>query len=106
MSLSPNRLARLKRVREIEDIVGLSADEVLKVSAKDGSGVRELLDAIVERVPPPAGLPTDPLRALIFDAVYDEYRGIIVYLRVVDGTIRKKDSILMMGTGKVFEAIE
>jgi GTP-binding protein LepA len=61
-------------------------------------GVKELLDRIVDHIPPPEGRPDDPLRCLIFDAVYNEFRGIIVYLRVVDGTIRVKDMIHMLGT--------
>jgi len=91
---------------EIEHSIGIDATEALHVSAKTGKGVREVLDAVVEQVPPPSGDPDAPLRALIFDAVYDEFRGIIVYLRVFDGTLRKRDSIHMLGTGKVFEALE
>ena len=91
---------------EIELSIGIDATDNLHVSAKTGNGVREVLDAIVDRVPPPAEKPDDPLRALIFDAVYDEYRGIIVYLRVVDGTLKKGQKIEMMGTGKVYEGLE
>jgi GTP-binding protein LepA len=91
---------------EIENSIGIDATGALRVSAKSGEGVAEVLDALIDQVPPPQGDPDGPLRALIFDAVYDEYRGIIVYLRVVDGAIRERDKILMMGTGKVFEAIE
>ena len=65
-----------------------------------------MLDAVVERMPAPDGDPNEPLRALIFDAVYDEFRGIIVYLRVVSGTIRKGDKVLMMGSEKVYDAVE
>ena len=91
---------------EIENSLGLDATDALAVSAKSGTGVKELLDRIVERVPPPPGDPEAPLRALIFDAVYDEYRGIIVYLRVVEGTIREGTKVHMLGTGKVYDAIE
>ena len=91
---------------EIEHSIGIDATDAMAVSAKTGKGVREVLDAIIERVPAPKGDPEAPLRALIFDAVYDEYRGIIVYLRVKSGTIRERQQILMMGTGKVFEATE
>ena len=91
---------------EIEHSIGIDATEALAVSAKTGQGVREVLDSVVRQVPPPAGDPNAPLRALIFDAVYDEFRGIIVYLRVVDGRITKKDLVRMMGTGKVYEAVE
>ena len=91
---------------EIENSLGIDATEAMAVSAKTGAGVADVLDAIVDNVPAPTGDPAAPLRALIFDAVYDEYRGIIVYLRVVDGTIREGDKIQMMGTGGVYDAIE
>jgi GTP-binding protein LepA len=70
---------------EIENSIGIEATDALRVSAKTGVGVRELLDRIVERIPAPGGEPDAPLRCLIFDAKYDEFRGIVVYLRVVDG---------------------
>ncbi len=91
---------------EIEHSIGIDATDSLRVSAKTGEGVKEVLDAVVDRIPPPDESPDDPLRALIFDAVYDEFRGIIVYLRVVDGRIREKDKVFMPGTEKVYEAIE
>jgi GTP-binding protein LepA len=91
---------------EIEHSIGIDATDALMVSAKTGKGVDEVLKLVVEKIPPPKGKPTDPLRALIFDAVYDEFRGIIVYMRVVDGTITKRNKIEMMSTGKVYEAIE
>jgi GTP-binding protein LepA len=91
---------------EIENAIGIEATDAHKVSAKTGAGVAELLDLIVARVPPPAGKTGDPLRALIFDAVYNEFRGIIVYLRVMDGTIREGEQIYMMGTDSVYECIE
>ncbi|HPF61170.1 MAG: translation elongation factor 4 [Gemmatimonadetes bacterium] len=76
-----------KRAQEIMDLIGASRDEILAVSAKDGTGVPELLEAIVRRVPPPTGDPAAPLRALIFDSYYDRYRGAIPSIRVVDGTL-------------------
>ncbi len=91
---------------EIENSIGIDAEDAARVSAKTGEGVARVLDQIVERVPAPAGLVDGQLRALIIDAVYDEFRGIIVYLRVVDGIIRERDTILMMGTDKIFEAVE
>ena len=91
---------------EIEQAIGIDATDALRVSAKTGQGVPDVLRAIVEKIPPPERSPDDPLRALIVDAVYDEYRGIIVYLRVFDGTLRVRDNVEMLGTGKVFEAIE
>ncbi len=91
---------------EIENSLAIEATDALRVSAKSGEGVPAVLDRIVERVPPPKGDPNAPLRALIFDAVYDEYRGVIVYMRIIDGTIRRKDTIYMMGTDKVFETVD
>jgi len=91
---------------EIENSIGIDAADAARVSAKSGVGVLDLLDRIVRQIPPPAGLPDSPLRALIFDAVYNEYRGIIVYLRVIDGTIRERQMIEMLGNNKVYEAIE
>jgi GTP-binding protein LepA len=91
---------------EIENSVGIDASEAVAVSAKSGQGVKEVLDQVVQRIPPPQGDPAAPLRALIFDAVYDEFRGIIVYLRIVDGTLREKQRIHMLGTDKVYEAID
>ncbi|MDF1798901.1 MAG: translation elongation factor 4 [Planctomycetota bacterium] len=91
---------------EIENSIGVDAADAKRVSAKTGQGVPELLDQIITQIPPPKGDPADPLRALIIDAVYDEYRGIIVYLRIVDGTVNERDTIYMMGTEKVFEAVE
>ena len=85
--------------REIASILGGDPDDVLRISAKSGDGVREVLDAIVGRVPPPSGDPDGPTRALIFDSVYDSYRGTLVYFRVVDGQLRKRDRIRLMATG-------
>ncbi len=99
--------ARPDEVREeIENSLGIDAADSLAVSAKTGQGVPEVLDRLVERVPAPQGRADAPLRALIFDAVYDEYRGVIVYLRVVDGSIREGQMIHMLGTDKVYEAVE
>ena len=91
---------------EIENSIGIDAEEAVRVSAKTGEGVLLVLDQIVDRVPAPSGDPTGPLRALIIDAVYDEFRGIIVYLRIVDGTLKERETIRMLGTDKVFEAVD
>ncbi len=91
---------------EIENSIGIDAADAARVSAKSGAGVMDLLDRIVRQIPPPAGKPDAPLRALIFDAVYNEFRGIIVYLRVIDGTIREGQQIEMLGNNKVYEAID
>jgi GTP-binding protein LepA len=91
---------------EIAGIIGTSPDEVLRVSAKTGDGVENLLNAIVDQVPPPHGDPEAPARALIFDSVYDTYRGVVTYVRVVDGKLSKRERTLMMSTGAVHETLE
>jgi GTP-binding protein LepA len=91
---------------EIAHIVGCDASEVLRVSAKTGLGVRELLDEVVRQVPPPVGDADAPARAMIFDSVYDTYRGVITYIRVVDGRITPRERIRMMSTGATHEILE
>ena len=95
-----------KYAAEIAKLVGCDPDEVFRVSAKTGEGVRELLDAIVEQVPAPRGDPSAPARALIFDSVYDTYRGVVTYVRVVDGHLNHRDKILMMSTKATHEVLE
>jgi GTP-binding protein LepA len=97
----PERVAR-----EIEQVVGIPADEMLRVSAKTGEGVPALLEAIVRRVPPPTGDPDGPTRALIFDSLYDSYRGVIAYVRMVDGRVRKGDRVRMLAAAGLSEAEE
>ena len=84
---------------EVADLLGEPADTVRRISAKTGQGVSEVLDELIERVPPPRGDPDAPPRALIFDSEFDQYRGVIAYIRVVDGTFTKGDSIRAMQTG-------
>ena len=91
---------------EIAHIIGCDPGDVLRVSAKTGEGVRELLHAIVSQVPAPAGDPAAPARALIFDSVYDTYRGVVTYVRVVDGLLSKRERSLMMSTGTAHETLE
>jgi GTP-binding protein LepA len=91
---------------EIAHIVGCDPDDVLRVSAKTGTGVRELLDEVVRQVPPPTGVDDAPARALIFDSVYDTYRGVITYIRVIDGRITPRERIRMMSTGTIHELLE
>jgi len=85
-------------IAEIEDIIGIPAQDALKVSAKTGEGVTELLEAVIERVPPPEGDPAKPLKALIIDSWFDNYVGVVMLVRVVDGVLRPKDRILFMST--------
>ncbi len=87
-----------KYAAELARIIGCDESDVLKVSAKTGEGVQDLLDAIVAQVPPPEGDPDAPARALIFDSVYDTYRGVVTYIRVVDGKIGHRERVLMMST--------
>ena len=91
---------------EIANLLGCDSSEVLRVSGKTGDGVAGLLDAIVRRVPAPAGDPDAPARALVFDSEYDPYRGIVTYIRMVDGEIRSREKVLQMGLGSSHDPIE
>jgi GTP-binding protein LepA len=93
-------------VREIAELTGLQEDQVLRVSAKTGEGVEDLLAAVIQRVPPPQGDPGAPARALIFDSAFDPYRGVVAYVRIVDGELRGRTRIRMMATGAESEAEE
>ncbi|MEM6959988.1 MAG: GTP-binding protein, partial [Myxococcota bacterium] len=92
-------------VREVREVVGLDVDEVLACSGKTGEGVKEVLDAVLERIPPPKAEKA-PLRALVFDTWYDAYRGAMGMVRVVDGTVKKGERIKMMATGAEYEVTE
>jgi GTP-binding protein LepA len=99
--------AEPERVRqEIEDVIGLDASNAVLASAKAGIGIEEILEQVVEKVPAPNGDPDAPLKALIFDSLYDPYRGVVAYIRVVDGKVKVGDKIRMMATGKEFEVNE
>lgn len=93
-------------IGEIEEIIGLDCSGAILASAKEGIGIDEILEAIVKRVPPPQDTVSEPLRALIFDSYYDSYRGVIVYFRVMDGTVKKGDRIRLMASGKELEIDE
>ncbi len=92
--------------RQIEDILGLDASEAILASAKTGIGTKEILENIVQKIPPPKGNPDAPLRALIFDAKYDTYRWVVVYLRVVDGILQKGQKVLFISTDVKYEVDE
>ncbi|MGD6967226.1 elongation factor 4 [Rossellomorea vietnamensis] len=93
-----------ERVRqEVEDVIGLDASEAVLASAKAGIGIEDILEQVVEKVPAPTGDPDKPLQALIFDSLYDSYRGVVAYIRVMEGSVKVGDKIKMMATGKEFE---
>lgn len=92
--------------QEIEDVIGLDASEAVLASAKAGIGIEEILEQIVEKVPAPQGQVDAPLKALIFDSVYDAYRGVILQIRVIDGSLKVGDRIQLMSNGKEFDVTE
>ena len=92
--------------KEIEDVIGLDASDAPLISAKDGINIKDVLEAIVKKIPAPSGSEDEPLKALIFDSYYDNYRGVVAYIRVVEGSIKKGMNIKMMATNKVFEVTE
>ena len=96
----------LRVMQEVEEIVGLPTNDALLVSGKSGLGVDELLEAIVKRIPPPKGDDQAPLKALIFDSTYDTYRGVVVYVRIKEGTLKVGQKITMMGGSPNFEVLE
>ncbi len=100
-SADPDRTAR-----EVEDVIGIEAMDAPRISAKTGENVEAVLEAVVHRLPAPSGNPENPLQALIFDSVYDSYRGVIIFLRVKEGTVRKGFNIRLMATGAVFTVTE
>ena len=97
----PDRIAQ-----EVEDVIGLDKDEAIRASAKANIGIEEILERVVETVPAPSGDPSAPLKALIFDSVFDPYRGVISSIRIMEGTVKPGDKIKMMATGKEFEVAE
>src|SRR5207302_3231394 len=99
--------AEPERVKqEVEDVIGLPQEESILASAKEGIGTQNILEAIVHRVPPPKGNLHQPLRALVFDSHYDSYKGVIAYVRIVDGELREGERIAMMATGSITEILE
>jgi GTP-binding protein LepA len=92
--------------KEIEEVIGLDASEAVLASAKAGIGIKDILEQVVKTIPAPTGDPDAPLKALIFDSLYDAYRGVVSFIRVVDGSVKVGDKIKMMATGKEFEVNE
>ena len=93
-------------IEEIEDVIGLEAQDAPLISAKNGIGIEEVLEAVVEKIPAPGGSADNPLQALIFDSVYDSYKGVIVFCRIMEGRVAKGTSIRMMATGATAEVVE
>ena len=91
---------------EIEDVIGIEAEDAPLISAKQGIGIEDVLEAVVEKIPAPDGDPEAPLKALIFDSLYDSYKGVIVFVRLRDGVIRRGSKVRMMATGAVEEVVE
>ncbi len=92
--------------KEIEDVIGLDCSYAPRISAKEGIGIRDVLDAVAEYLPPPKGEEDEPLKALIFDSYYDNYKGAVSYVRIMDGTVKPGDNILFMATGKEYQVVE
>ncbi|HDS02301.1 MAG TPA: elongation factor 4 [Firmicutes bacterium] len=95
-----------KTTEELVGQIGFDPDSVIPASAKEGRGIEEVLDAIIERIPAPSGDPDKPLKALIFDSHYDSYKGVILYVRIFDGTVKKGDKIKLMSTGITHDVLE
>ena len=93
-------------INEIEDVIGIEAQDAPLISAKNGLNIEDVLEQIVQKIPAPQGNPDNPLQALIFDSIYDSYKGVIVFCRVKEGTVRKGTKLRMMATGAVEEAVE
>jgi GTP-binding protein LepA len=93
-------------MQEIEDVIGIPKDECILASAKEGIGTQDILEAVIQRIPPPRGNVHQPLRALVFDSHYDSYKGVIAYVRIVDGELQEGQRIVMMATGSSTEILE
>lgn len=93
-------------IEEIEEIIGIPAQDAPRISAKNGINIEEVLESIVKRIPPPVGEAESPLKALVFDSVYDAYKGVIVIMRIFEGVLKKGDCARFMATGKEFEVVE
>jgi GTP-binding protein LepA len=92
-----------RAIQEIEDVIGIPAHDAVRCSAKTGEGIDDVLEAVIQRIPPPEGDPAKPLKALVIDSWFDNYVGVVMLLRVVDGSLRPKDRIKLMATGAVHQ---
>ncbi len=92
--------------QEIEDLLGTPAEDILRISAKSGLGIHDVLEKVVNEVPPPTGDSEKPFRALVFDSHYDVYKGVVAYVRIIDGEVRKRDSLTLMATNARFDPVE
>src|SRR5579863_9801700 len=92
--------------QEVEDVIGLPKEESILASAKEGIGTQEILEAVIKQIPPPQGSVDSPLRALVFDSHYDSYKGVIAYVRIIDGQLHEGERIVMMATGSTTEILE
>ncbi|HZR40333.1 MAG TPA: translation elongation factor 4 [Ktedonobacteraceae bacterium] len=95
-----------KVMQEVEDVIGIPAEECILASAKEGIGTQDILEAVIKQIPPPKGLVERPLRALVFDSHYDAYKGVIAYVRIVDGSLREDQRISLMASGSSAEVLE
>ncbi len=93
-------------IQEVEEVIGIPKEESILASAKEGIGTREILEAVIKQIPPPKGQPEQPLRALVFDSHYDAYKGVIAYVRIVDGQLRENERVVMMATGSTTDILE
>ena len=93
-------------IEEIEDVIGLEAHDAPLISAKNGINIEDVMEAIVHKLPPPSGSPDKPLKCLIFDSFYDNYRGVVVFFRILDGSVRKGMRIRLMSTGAEYDVVE
>ena len=100
-SAEPDRV-----INEIEDVIGIEAQDAPRISAKMGIGIDDVLEAVVNKIPAPSGDENSPLKALIFDSIYDPYKGVIVFFRMMDGKVRRGTKVRMMATGAVAEVVE
>ena len=106
IDLPRSRSRNVSAVKKSEDVIGIDASEAVLASAKSGIGIEDILEQIVEYVPAPSGDLDAPLKALIFDSIYDSYRGVVLNVRITDGMVKPGDKIKLMSNGKTFDVTE